>query len=659
MAPAMNLSSSPPSGGSRTIHNTPSTVPTMHSPAERESDADIGLSVPKFDLASNQNAGYASTSFGGRRNLHVAPITVPTLTDGLSPMADEFTPSLNIPTAKPNPGIIGSGAVRQSISTYTAPVFQIGRFTVNDQATRAFLVAGVSGPSVGWMYEMIAVSYKNFGSIVNINARQLDKGIFSVEFANFDDAKQALVMTIDFIFRHQNIACYKLLPRDVAQANGESTIGISNHAAEYTVSAIDVGNRVAPITGDDLLRACQACGQVKAFHTVKALVGAVMSFRVEWTDTRTNVTSLSMAMISGYRISIMPFTPDLRTSQKMAVGASSDEQTRNVFAFLNPPTPRITHINANGNVVDIMKIMLGQDVRTTIMLRNIPNRVDQSGLKKLLDETSFGQFDFMYLRIDFANNCNVGYAFINFVDPMAIVPFAKARAGQKWNLFQSDKIAEISYATIQGKDCLVQKFRNSSVMMENPSFRPKLYRVGNGEDAGLEEDFPAPDNAAKLKRSCDNAEHVGLYIPESPTRPRFSPSYGPDTTPAPRNQKAGGVYTKPAPTRRALAFKQALDHLEGRYAERETNADIYPNHTFPPSQPGEHTSSMRRRSSKSKTLANVLLPGLFAPRESQIFKERNRRQYSQYDRGTPGAMSEASNNYDTSFLSNSFGGLRL
>lgn len=75
-------------------------------------------------------------------------------------MADEFTPSLNIPTAKPNPGIIGSGAVRQSISTYTAPVFQIGRFTVNDQATRAFLVAGVSGPSVGWMYEMIAVSYK-------------------------------------------------------------------------------------------------------------------------------------------------------------------------------------------------------------------------------------------------------------------------------------------------------------------------------------------------------------------------------------------------------------------------------------------------------------------------------------------------------------------
>jgi hypothetical protein len=81
---------------------------------------------------------------------------------------------------------------------------------------------------------------------------------------------------------------------------------------------------------------------------------------------------------------------------------------------------------------------------------------------------------------------------------------------------------------IQGKDCLVQKFRNSSVMLEAPHYRPKvcphspglatsqltnqLYFTSNGprpELSGQEEVFPPPDNQSKMKRSCENAEHVG------------------------------------------------------------------------------------------------------------------------------------------------------
>lgn len=39
------------------------------------------------------------------------------------------------------------------------------------------------------------------------------------------------------------------------------------------------------------------------------------------------------------------------------------------------------------------------------MLRNIPNKVDQAMLKRIIDESSWGKYDFMYLRIDFANDC--------------------------------------------------------------------------------------------------------------------------------------------------------------------------------------------------------------------------------------------------------------
>ncbi|KAG6158832.1 hypothetical protein E4U51_007808 [Claviceps purpurea] len=188
--------------------------------------------------------------------------------------------------------------------------------------------------------------------------------------------------------------------------------------------------------------------------------------------------------------------------------------SRAVPGFLRPDgrrqnATRVSKVASNGaanhhNHVDVSRIRDGIDVRTTIMLRNIPNKVDQIMLKRIIDESSWGKYDFMYLRIDFANDCNVGYAFINFVD------FVEVRGNQR-----CDKVAEISYAS---KDCLVQKFRNSSVMLEAPHYRPKLYFTSNGPRpalAGHEEPFPEPDNQSKMKRSCENAEHVGLFTPNA------------------------------------------------------------------------------------------------------------------------------------------------
>jgi hypothetical protein len=34
--------------------------------------------------------------------------------------------------------------------------------------------------------------------------------------------------------------------------------------------------------------------------------------------------------------------------------------------------------------------------------------------------------------------------------------------------------------------------------------------------AGQEEPFPDPDNQSKMKRSCENAEHVGQSTPSLP-----------------------------------------------------------------------------------------------------------------------------------------------
>lgn len=66
----------------------------------------------------------------------------------------------------------------------------------------------------------------------------------------------------------------------------------------------------------------------------------------------------------------------------------------------------------------------------------------------------------------------VGYAFVNFTSTGALYRFIQARVGKKWNLFSSEKVlqvratpalrvdvAQVSYANIQGKVALVNKFR--------------------------------------------------------------------------------------------------------------------------------------------------------------------------------------------------------
>ncbi|KAK4784233.1 hypothetical protein SAY86_018601 [Trapa natans] len=73
--------------------------------------------------------------------------------------------------------------------------------------------------------------------------------------------------------------------------------------------------------------------------------------------------------------------------------------------------------------LDIERIIQGEDARTTLMIKNIPNKYTSKMLLAAIDEHHRGTYDFIYLPIDFKNKCNVGYAFINMTDPSQIIPF--------------------------------------------------------------------------------------------------------------------------------------------------------------------------------------------------------------------------------------------
>lgn len=125
------------------------------------------------------------------------------------------------------------------------------------------------------------------------------------------------------------------------------------------------------------------------------------------------------------------------------------------------------------------------DKRTTCMIKNIPNKYTVTNLIEFINETHFSKYDFLYLRMDFKNNCNVGYAFINFIDQNSLLEFYNRINGKRWKNVGSLKIAELTYASIQGLENLINKFKRSSVMMEEERFRPKVFYV-NGEKKGYE-----------------------------------------------------------------------------------------------------------------------------------------------------------------------------
>jgi hypothetical protein len=125
-------------------------------------------------------------------------------------------------------------------------------------------------------------------------------------------------------------------------------------------------------------------------------------------------------------------------------------------------------------VISLENIIQGMDLRTTLMIKNIPNKYSQTMLIESINRNHAMTFDFIYLPIDFKNRCNVGYAFINFVDFRYIPRFYKEFDGKKWEKFNSEKVCALSYARIQGRANLEKHFQSSSIMVQEKAMRPVI-----------------------------------------------------------------------------------------------------------------------------------------------------------------------------------------
>ena len=157
------------------------------------------------------------------------------------------------------------------------------------------------------------------------------------------------------------------------------------------------------------------------------------------------------------------------------------------------------------------------EYKTTLMLRNIPNKFTRDQLVKIimLKMGKPGSFDFFYLPTDFRSKCNFGYAFINMTSSENVDKFFHVFNGANLTSFingilagggsangnpRYSKICEVTFARVQGLEENVRRLMNSPIMgaanvVENASqdeidaSLPILFDPVTGKEIP----FPRPD----------------------------------------------------------------------------------------------------------------------------------------------------------------------
>ncbi|XP_040377378.1 protein MEI2-like 7 [Oryza brachyantha] len=160
--------------------------------------------------------------------------------------------------------------------------------------------------------------------------------------------------------------------------------------------------------------------------------------------------------------------------------------------------------------------------QTTVMVRNIPNKLTRTDMVRLLDDHCAranrrrgsgeprAEYDLVYVRMDFGmcseqRSSNMGYAFVNFTTAEAARGLQRALHGCRWKrpAFDSGKVIDIRAARIQGKVALVRHFG-----------RTTYYECGTDEYLPAVFSPPRDGSAA-----AGEAQTVGIRVPPA-TLPR-------------------------------------------------------------------------------------------------------------------------------------------
>ena len=143
--------------------------------------------------------------------------------------------------------------------------------------------------------------------------------------------------------------------------------------------------------------------------------------------------------------------------------------------------------------IDIKRIIYLEDRRTTLMIKNIPNKFNRDLLLKIIDQNFKGAYDLFILPTDANRYKNFGYAFINFTSSYYIPYFYSLFNNKKWSSTNSQKVCCITYSKIQGRNNLLAHYP-SKIIFKNDEAKKQSgeikYKIPNNYSNIFKAAFP-------------------------------------------------------------------------------------------------------------------------------------------------------------------------
>lgn len=157
------------------------------------------------------------------------------------------------------------------------------------------------------------------------------------------------------------------------------------------------------------------------------------------------------------------------------------------------------------------------ETATTLMIRNIPGKYDQTDLTKELTAAGFGSsYDFLYLPIDRGTSDNVGYAFVNFIDPAVAASCMQSFSDRRFA--GSSKRARVSIAHLQGLEKNLAHYEKSYVSESKLQLRRPVIIANISKMGYHDSSISDTDETRSLTSSSVSSRYAGAagYAPPMP-----------------------------------------------------------------------------------------------------------------------------------------------